>query len=105
MIGEDREPAEFVPLAGAAGQRTGGQDAGPWAGFGPVVAVPIGTGMAVRGVLLLARHRGRPVFGVAETGPPAGSAGHAAVAIGGRPVIFGLHTPGVGPQDQERDAG
>ncbi len=61
--------------------RTAAQDAGQWTGFGPAVAVPMGTGRTVHGVLLLARHKGRPVFGTAETRQLAGFAGHAAVAM------------------------
>ncbi|MEU9379564.1 GAF domain-containing protein [Streptomyces sp. NPDC048279] len=61
--------------------RAGADDAVWWAGFGPAVAVPMGTGRAVRGVLFLARHKGRPAFHVAETGPLAEFAGHAAVAM------------------------
>ena len=52
-----------------------------WAGLGPAVAVPMGTGEGVRGVLLLARTRGEPVFTESETGPLLGFAGQAAVAL------------------------
>ncbi|MFC9324141.1 GAF domain-containing protein [Kitasatospora sp. NPDC057015] len=58
--------------------------AGPprWAGLGPAVAVPIGTvDGGVRGVLMLARAAGEPVFGPEESGPLAGFAGQAAVAM------------------------
>ncbi|ALO92360.1 Putative Hypoxia sensor histidine kinase response regulator DosT [Streptomyces hygroscopicus subsp. limoneus] len=61
--------------------RAGADDAVWWAGFGPAVAVPMGTGRAVRGVLFVARHKGRPAFHVAETGALAEFAGHAAVAM------------------------
>ncbi|WP_199547249.1 GAF domain-containing protein [Streptomyces sp. N35] len=52
-----------------------------WAGIGPVVAVPMSTGDAVRGVLLLGRTVGRPPFGPVETAPLTGFAGQAALAL------------------------
>ncbi|MCM2577410.1 sensor histidine kinase [Streptomyces meridianus] len=52
-----------------------------WAGLGPAVAVPMGTGEGVRGVLLLARPQGEPVFTESETGPLLGFADQAAVAL------------------------
>ncbi|PYC82636.1 histidine kinase [Streptomyces tateyamensis] len=58
--------------------------AGPprWDGLGPAVAVPIGTtGGGVRGVLMLARAAGRPVFESQECAPLPGFAGQAAVAM------------------------
>ncbi|GAA3816510.1 GAF domain-containing sensor histidine kinase [Streptomyces phyllanthi] len=57
--------------------------AGPprFSGLGPAVAVPIGTGDGVRGVLLLVRAAGRTVFAEAETGPLMVFAGQAAVAM------------------------
>ncbi|MFI9583853.1 GAF domain-containing protein [Streptomyces sp. NPDC052236] len=57
--------------------------AGPqrFQGMGPAVAVPIGSGDVVRGVLLLVRAAGRTVFTEAETGPLLGFAGQAAVAM------------------------
>ncbi|MFE0462458.1 GAF domain-containing protein [Kitasatospora sp. NPDC058965] len=58
--------------------------AGPprWAGLGPAVAVPIGTaGDGVHGVLMLARAAGRPLFEEDESGPLAGFAAQAAVAM------------------------
>ncbi|MGW2184153.1 hypothetical protein ACWCXX_40685 [Streptomyces sp. NPDC001732] len=54
---------------------------GRWTGFGPAVAVPIGSGRTVHGVLLLVRREGRPVLGTTETRPPADFAGHVAVAM------------------------
>ncbi|GGX38866.1 histidine kinase [Streptomyces chryseus] len=50
-------------------------------GPGPAVAVPIGTGAGVRGVLLLVRAAGRAPFTAEETGPVLGFAGTAAVAM------------------------
>lgn len=54
---------------------------GRWNGFGPVVAVPVGTKEKVRGVLMLARRAGRPAFTEAETAPLSGFAGQAALAL------------------------
>ncbi|MDX3241358.1 GAF domain-containing protein [Streptomyces sp. ME18-1-4] len=51
-------------------------------GLGPAVAVPIGTGeTGPRGVLLLARKTGRPVFSATETEPLQGFAAQAALAM------------------------
>ncbi|WP_457032706.1 GAF domain-containing protein [Kitasatospora sp. P5_F3] len=58
--------------------------AGPprWEGLGPAVAVPIGTTEhGLRGVLMLARAAGRPLFEADESGPLLGFAGQAAVAM------------------------
>ncbi|WP_320784110.1 GAF domain-containing protein [Streptomyces sp. CRN 30] len=57
--------------------------AGPprFTGLGPAVAVPIGTGDGVRGVVLLVRETGRTVFSEKETGPLLGFAAQAAVAL------------------------
>ncbi|MFF1650441.1 GAF domain-containing sensor histidine kinase [Streptomyces sp. NPDC058240] len=52
-----------------------------WAGLGPAVAVPMVTGERTRGVLLLARVRGRPAFTDAETAPLLVFAGQAALAM------------------------
>ncbi|UCM91532.1 GAF domain-containing sensor histidine kinase [Streptomyces marincola] len=50
-------------------------------GLGPAVAVPIGTGTGVRGVVLLVRTAGRSPFSDEETGPLRGFAAQAAVAM------------------------
>ncbi|MEV0173510.1 GAF domain-containing sensor histidine kinase [Streptomyces sp. NPDC050803] len=50
-------------------------------GLGPAVAVPIGTGEVVRGVVLLVRETGRPVFSDKETVPLRGFAAQAAIAM------------------------
>jgi signal transduction histidine kinase len=50
-------------------------------GLGPAVAVPIGTGDGVRGVLLLARRAGRPPFLPTETETLQAFAAQAAVAM------------------------
>ncbi|MEU9075494.1 GAF domain-containing sensor histidine kinase [Kitasatospora sp. NPDC004745] len=56
--------------------------AGRFAGLGPAVAVPLGTGAGYgRGVLLLARAAGQPGFGPDETGPLLGFADQAALAL------------------------
>ncbi|MDX2934004.1 GAF domain-containing sensor histidine kinase [Streptomyces ipomoeae] len=50
-------------------------------GLGPAVAVPIGSGDGVRGVVLLVREAGRPVFSEEETESLQGFAAQAAVAM------------------------
>ncbi|MFE1248474.1 GAF domain-containing protein [Streptomyces sp. NPDC058735] len=50
-------------------------------GLGPAVAVPIGTGDGVRGVALLVRETGTPVFTEKETEPLQAFAAQAAVAM------------------------
>ncbi|UXY25540.1 sensor histidine kinase [Streptomyces sp. HUAS TT20] len=50
-------------------------------GLGPAVAVPIGSGEGVRGVVLLVRAAGRPPFSEEETEPLQGFAAQAAVAM------------------------
>ncbi|WP_405653069.1 GAF domain-containing protein [Streptomyces sp. NBC_00019] len=50
-------------------------------GLGPAVAVPIGTGEGVRGVLLLARNSGRPEFSPTETETLQAFAAQAAIAM------------------------
>ncbi|WP_405734498.1 GAF domain-containing protein [Streptomyces sp. NBC_01537] len=57
--------------------------AGPprWAGLGPAIAVPMVTGVGVKGVLLLARVEGAAAFTQAEAAPLLGFAGQAAVAM------------------------
>ncbi|MGW7445697.1 GAF domain-containing protein [Kitasatospora sp. NPDC054795] len=53
-----------------------------WEGLGPAVAVPIGTAeQGVRGVLMLARAAGAPLFEESESVPLLGFAGQAAVAM------------------------
>ncbi|MEU8350896.1 GAF domain-containing protein [Streptomyces sp. NPDC048845] len=58
-------------------------NAGPprWAGLGPAVAVPMGTSGGVRGVLLLARCEGSPLFSQVETAPLLSFAQAAALAM------------------------
>ncbi|MET3984484.1 GAF domain-containing protein [Streptomyces sp. PvR034] len=52
-----------------------------WTGFGPAVAVTVGTKEKLRGVLMLARRHGRPVFAAAEIAALPGFAGQAALAL------------------------
>ncbi|CAM5682653.1 histidine kinase [Streptomyces tanashiensis] len=52
-----------------------------WKGFGPAVAVTVGTKERLSGVLILARLRGRPPFTPAETTALPGFAGQAALAL------------------------
>ncbi|MFD9123332.1 GAF domain-containing protein [Kitasatospora sp. NPDC059571] len=53
-----------------------------WRGLGPAVAVPIGTPEGgIRGVLMLARAAGKPLFDADESAPLEGFAGQAAVAM------------------------
>ncbi|MFB9367735.1 GAF domain-containing protein [Kitasatospora sp. NPDC001664] len=98
-IGERQHRGLVVPLEGSfvgAAARTGGLvvsadvrkdpriTAGPprWDGLGPAVAVPIGTAEhGLRGVLMLARAAGAPLFEEDESGPLLGFAGQAAVAM------------------------
>ncbi|GAB2809127.1 GAF domain-containing protein [Streptomyces daliensis] len=47
---------------------------GPWAGFGPALALPLDTGKGVRGVLVVARRAGREPFAENETTPAVGFA-------------------------------
>ncbi|WP_328947298.1 GAF domain-containing protein [Streptomyces sp. NBC_00250] len=52
-----------------------------WQGFGPAVAVTVGTKERLSGVMILARRRGRTPFAGAEIGPLPGFAGQAALAL------------------------
>ncbi|MFF5787450.1 GAF domain-containing sensor histidine kinase [Streptomyces sp. NPDC012693] len=52
-----------------------------WKGFGPAVAVTVGTKERLSGVLILARRRGRPPFFGAEITALPGFAGQAALAL------------------------
>ncbi|WP_411574768.1 GAF domain-containing protein [Streptomyces fradiae] len=57
------------------------EDTARWSGLGPAVAVPLGSGDAHRGALVLVRAKGRPPFDDEETGPLMGFAGQAALAM------------------------
>ncbi|MEU6982051.1 GAF domain-containing protein [Streptomyces sp. NPDC046324] len=52
-----------------------------WKGFGPAVAVTVGTKERLSGVLILARRHGRPLFTAAEVTALPGFAGQAALAL------------------------
>ncbi|MEV0412802.1 GAF domain-containing protein [Streptomyces sp. NPDC050448] len=52
-----------------------------WTGFGPAVAVTVGTKEKMSGVLMLARRRGRPPFAAAAVAALPGFAGQAALAL------------------------
>ncbi|MEV4429711.1 GAF domain-containing sensor histidine kinase [Streptomyces sp. R-07] len=52
-----------------------------WKGFGPAVAVTVGTKERLSGVLILARRRGRSLFAGAEIAALPGFAGQAALAL------------------------
>lgn len=52
-----------------------------WAGYGPAVAVTLGTEATLDGILILARRRGRPPFTSAEVAALPGFAGQAALAL------------------------
>ncbi|MGW7444050.1 GAF domain-containing protein [Kitasatospora sp. NPDC054795] len=98
-LGEQEHRGLVLPIEGSfmgAAFRTGGLVVSPdvrkdpritvgpprWQGLGPAVAVPVGTAeRGVRGVLLLARAAGSPLFEEGESGPLLGFAGQAAVAM------------------------
>ncbi|GLW03089.1 GAF domain-containing sensor histidine kinase [Streptomyces lavendulae] len=64
----------------AADERVTVQHEG-WKGFGPAVAVTVGTEEKLSGVLMLARRSGRPPFDTAEVAPLPGFASQAALAL------------------------
>ncbi|MFJ9610415.1 GAF domain-containing protein [Kitasatospora sp. NPDC101176] len=98
-LGEDEHRGLVLPVDGSfmgTALRTGGLvvspdvlhdpriTAGPprWRGLGPALAVPVGTAeRGIRGVLLLARAAGAPLFEEDESAPLLGFAGQAAVAM------------------------
>ncbi|MFG2561842.1 GAF domain-containing protein [Streptomyces sp. NPDC048496] len=75
--------AAAAPVASQDVSRDQRVSAGPprFTGLGPAVAVPIGTGDGVRGVVLLVRAAGQTVFSDKETEPLRGFAAQAAVAM------------------------
>ncbi|MFJ7153964.1 GAF domain-containing protein [Streptomyces sp. NPDC101118] len=52
-----------------------------WTGFGPAVAVTVGTQEKLSGVMMLARRRGRPPFAATRVAALPGFAGQAALAL------------------------
>ncbi|WP_393086358.1 GAF domain-containing protein [Streptomyces sp. LN704] len=81
LVGAALATAEPVVSTDIAHDARPGADAAPWAGLGPVVAVPLGTSGKARGVLLLGREPGGVPFGDADTGPLLGFADQAALAL------------------------
>ncbi|MER7756794.1 GAF domain-containing protein [Kitasatospora sp. NPDC097643] len=98
-LGAEEHRGLVLPVEGSfvgAAVRTGGLVVSPdvqrdprtavgpprWEGLGTAVAVPIGTTeRGIRGVLMLARAAGAPLFDEGESGPLLGFAGQAAVAM------------------------
>ncbi|MBO1414501.1 GAF domain-containing sensor histidine kinase [Streptomyces sp. FH025] len=98
-LGEHEHRGLVLPVEGSfmgAAARTGGLVVSPdvrkdpritsgpprWEGLGPAIAVPVGTDeLGVRGVLMLARAAGAPLFEEDESGPLLGFAGQVAVAL------------------------
>lgn len=74
---------EGAPVSTPDIARDGRVSPGPrrFRGLGPAVAVPIGSGDTVRGVVLLVREAGRSVFLAQETEPLQGFAAQAAVVM------------------------
>ncbi|WP_327169631.1 GAF domain-containing protein [Streptomyces subrutilus] len=71
----------LITLADAATDVRVAAQSDVWTGFGPAVAVTVGTTAQLRGVLMLARRAGRPSFGAAEVVPLPGFAGQVALAL------------------------
>ncbi|GGV32139.1 sensor histidine kinase [Streptomyces spectabilis] len=81
LVGAALDTAEPVVSADISHDPLGRGDGSPWAGLGPVVAVPLGAGGKSRGVLVLGRLSGRTPFSDADAGPLLGFAGQAALAL------------------------
>ncbi|WP_405605924.1 GAF domain-containing protein [Streptomyces sp. NBC_01410] len=81
FVGEAFAASEPVISAHIGQDPRTGRDEPQWAGLGPVVAVPLGSGGAARGVLLLGRTPDRASFTEAEADPLLGFAGQAALAM------------------------
>lgn len=75
--------SDAVPVSTSDVSRDERVATGPrrFTGLGPAVAVPIGSGDGLRGVVLLVREAGRKVFAEQETEPLQGFAAQAAVAM------------------------
>ncbi|MFB6816648.1 GAF domain-containing protein [Streptomyces sp. NPDC056347] len=71
----------LVTVADAGSDERLAAGTGRWRGFGPAVAVRVGTKERLSGVLVLARRSGRAPFTGAETAVLPGFAGQAAVAL------------------------
>ncbi|GGM19229.1 histidine kinase [Streptomyces fumigatiscleroticus] len=81
LVGRAFSTAAPVTSADVAGDDRGPGAAPRFAGLGPAVAVPVGTGESVRGVVLLVREAGRAVFTGKETEPLQAFAAQAAIAM------------------------
>ncbi|MFF1561517.1 GAF domain-containing protein [Streptomyces sp. NPDC058279] len=72
---------ELITLADVATDVRVAAQPDVWTGFGPAVAVTVGTRAKLRGVLMLARRTGRRLFAATEVAPLPGFAAHAALAL------------------------
>ncbi|WP_413760588.1 GAF domain-containing protein [Streptomyces sp. MMBL 11-3] len=81
LIGRAFARAEAVASADISAEERAGSGPPRFTGMGPAIAVPIGTGEGVRGMVLLVREAGRTVFTEKETEPLRGFAAQAAVAM------------------------
>ncbi|MFP8963349.1 GAF domain-containing protein [Streptomyces nanhaiensis] len=81
FVGAALAAGEAITSAGIAGDPRISAGTERWKGMGPAVAVPMGAGDGVRGVLLLARRERRAPFTETETAPLASFSGQAAVAM------------------------
>ncbi|MCG3042792.1 GAF domain-containing protein [Streptomyces sp. S1A] len=81
FVGAALAAGEAVTSADIAGDPRVSAGVERWKGMGPAVAVPMGAGDGVRGVLLLARRERRAPFTETETAPLASFSGQAAVAM------------------------
>ena len=81
LIGRAFSGGSPVTSADLASDERVAADPARVSGLGPAVAVPIGTGAGVRGVALLVREAGQPVFTEKETAQLQAFAGQAAVAM------------------------
>ncbi|MCI0386140.1 GAF domain-containing sensor histidine kinase, partial [Streptomyces sp. CNQ085] len=81
FVGAALAAGEAITSADIANDPRASAGAQRWKGTGPAVAVPMGAGDGVRGVLLLARGERRAPFTETETAPLASFSGQAAVAM------------------------
>lgn len=81
FVGAAYSSAEPVTGTDIARDTRARDDAECWTGLGPAVAVRLGSGGVVRGVLVLARKDGAAAFTGEETGPLMDFAGQAALAM------------------------
>ncbi|MES5819844.1 GAF domain-containing protein [Streptomyces sp. RG80] len=81
LIGRAFAGAALVTSADISRDERVSSAAPRFTGLGAAAAVPFGTGEGVRGVLLLVREAGRPVFSEKETEPLQGFAAQAAIAL------------------------